>query len=46
MVRKIDCPTCKGNKVVTVRNAAGVTKVRQCPDCGGQGFKVRIDSYK
>lgn len=42
MVRKEECPTCKGNKIHRVRTAAGSLKPRPCPQCGGQGFKVRL----
>lgn len=46
MVRKTDCPTCKGNKIVTVKSTEGATKIRTCPECGGQGYKIRLNPYR
>ena len=42
MVRKETCPTCKGNRWVTVKDPAGRDVHRKCPQCGGQGFKLRL----
>ena len=37
MVRKEDCPNCKGNKIIKVDG-----KYIQCRECNGQGFKIKI----
>jgi DnaJ-class molecular chaperone len=42
MVRKETCPKCKGNKWVDIRKPDGHSKSIQCPDCAGEGYKVRI----
>ncbi|HEY5471963.1 MAG TPA: hypothetical protein VIK32_02105 [Candidatus Limnocylindrales bacterium] len=42
MVRKETCPACKGNRWVTLKDSAGRDIHRKCPQCGGQGFKVRL----
>ena len=42
MVRKETCPSCKGNRWVTVRDAAGRDVHKKCPACGGQGFKLQV----
>ena len=42
MVRKETCTECKGNRWVTVKGTGGKDVHRKCPNCGGQGYKVRI----
>ena len=42
MVRKIECPGCRGNRVVRIKAEQGKELVRTCPDCNGQGFKVQL----
>jgi predicted Zn finger-like uncharacterized protein len=42
MVRKEPCPLCKGNRYITVVKTAGNNGHVKCPNCGGQGYKVRI----
>ena len=42
MVRKEICPSCKGNRWVTVRDVTGRDVHRKCPACGGQGFKLQV----
>lgn len=42
MVRKEQCPSCKGNRYVAVKTTAGKETWRKCPACSGQGYKVRV----
>jgi len=42
MVRKEPCNACKGNRYVPVKTAAGKESWRKCPDCAGQGYKIRV----
>lgn len=42
MVRKVECPGCRGNKTVRVKAVDGRDVVRTCPDCNGHGFKVQM----
>ena len=42
MVRKETCPSCKGNRWVTVKDSGGHDVHKKCPSCGGQGFKIRV----
>jgi DnaJ-class molecular chaperone len=42
MVRKETCPRCKGNRWVKVAQAPGKEQNAKCPECGGQGFKIRV----
>ena len=42
MVRKETCPRCKGNRWVKVSAAAGKERTHKCPECGGQGYKIRM----
>lgn len=42
MVRKETCPSCKGDRWVTVKDSVGRNVHKKCPSCGGQGYKVRL----
>lgn len=42
MVRKETCPRCKGNRWVKVTPAPGKELHAKCPECGGQGYKIRL----
>ena len=44
MVRKETCPRCKGNRWVKVTPPAPGKDEQhaKCPECGGQGFKIRM----
>lgn len=42
MVKKETCPHCKGDKIVRVTASDGRMKMRACPECGGQGYKVKM----
>ena len=42
VVRKETCPACKGDRWVTLKDAAGREVHKKCPSCGGQGFKIRL----
>lgn len=47
MVRKETCPRCKGNRFVHLPaapapNNGAAAKYTKCPECGGQGYKIRI----
>lgn len=42
MVRKEECPACKGDRVRRIKRPDGSPVVKQCPECGGQGYKVRF----
>ncbi len=42
MVHKEPCPTCKGNRYVTVQSTAGQQVHKKCPTCGGNGYTVRL----
>lgn len=42
VVKKETCPSCRGDKVVRVTTSDGTHKVRKCPECGGNGYKVRM----
>jgi hypothetical protein len=44
MVRKETCPACKGNRWMTIKDGAGRDIHRKCPVCGGQGYKIRLQS--
>lgn len=43
MVRKEACTACKGNKVVCVTTSRGDHKCTPCPQCGGNGYLVRVE---
>lgn len=42
MVRKEQCPRCKGNKYVCVTTNEGRQKNTPCPSCSGAGYTVRV----
>lgn len=42
MVRKEECPHCKGNKYVHVPSRDGKIKHTTCPQCGGNGYQIRV----
>lgn len=42
MVRKEQCPHCKGNKFVRVVTSDGHSKNQPCPHCSGNGFQIRV----
>lgn len=42
MVRKEQCPNCKGNKFVRVTTRDGNSKNAPCPHCSGNGYQVRV----
>jgi hypothetical protein len=42
MVRKEQCPQCKGNKVIAINKESGKDTWAKCPSCGGQGYRVRL----
>jgi DnaJ-class molecular chaperone len=43
MVRKETCPRCKGNRWVRIPDApSGKEHTHKCPECGGQGYKIRM----
>lgn len=42
MVRKEACSNCKGNKVVCVTTSSGDHKTTACPQCGGNGYLIRV----
>ena len=42
MVRKEQCPQCRGNKVIPVNKQSGKDAWVRCPSCAGQGYKVRL----
>lgn len=42
MVNKQTCPRCKGNKVVNVATADGRNKNATCPECGGNGYQIKV----
>lgn len=42
MVCRETCDRCKGNKYVHVTTANGQHKPTPCPQCGGNGFKIRV----
>lgn len=45
MVKKETCACCGGNKIVTVKTPEGTVSKRPCPECNGQGYKVRVVHY-
>jgi len=42
MVRKEQCPQCKGNKMIALNKQSDKGAWVKCPSCGGQGFKIRL----
>lgn len=44
VVRKEQCPQCKGNRFISVVKSPQRESWVKCPSCGGQGFKIRIQS--
>ncbi len=42
MVRKETCPRCKGNRWVRIQTQSGRQLPQKCPECGGQGYKIRL----
>ena len=42
MVVKETCPRCKGDRWVRLEVPVGKPAVRKCPECGGQGYKIRM----
>jgi len=42
MVSKSTCPSCKGNRYVTVKDSGGRDVHKKCPSCAGRGFKVTV----
>lgn len=43
MVRKEACSNCKGNKVVCVTTRSGDHRTTACPQCGGNGYLIRVE---
>lgn len=46
MIRKEECPVCKGNKSDRIKASDGTMRIRQCPECGGHGYKIRVSLPK
>lgn len=42
MVSRETCDHCKGNRYVRVPTDRGQDKHIPCPQCGGNGYKVRV----
>lgn len=43
MVHKEVCTRCKGNRFVNTDGAAPAKRVWiKCPECSGQGYKIRV----
>jgi len=42
MVRKEQCPQCKGNRLIPIVLTSGKDAWIRCPSCAGQGYKVRV----
>lgn len=42
MVRKEECPQCKGDKLIAIVLTSGKDAWVKCPSCGGNGYKVRL----
>jgi DnaJ-class molecular chaperone len=42
VVTKQTCPKCKGGRYISVTTPVGREKLQKCPDCGGQGYKIRV----
>jgi DnaJ-class molecular chaperone len=42
MVRKEQCPQCKGNKYIAVAKSPDKNAWVKCPSCSGQGYKIRL----
>ncbi len=42
MVRREQCPHCKGNRYIPVVKTSGKDAWVKCPVCAGQGFKIRL----
>lgn len=42
MIRRETCTLCKGGRWVAVKTPVGRDKWAKCPECGGQGYKIRV----
>jgi len=42
MVRKEQCPQCKGNRYVPVSKTATKETWIKCPSCAGNGYKIKV----